>query len=128
MSKREDSEFNENELGLFLMENRGSIPLRTVAENTGISHTYIADLEKGINRKTNNKISPSPHTLKSLSTFYGCDYYKLMELAGHINLKDFNYKESVEDITVSASKYLTETELNIFLLLMRKIKEADTKE
>jgi len=74
----------ENELGNLLRELRGKTPLREVAAKTGLSHTYIRDLELGINRSTKAPIKPSPDTLKRLSEAYNYPYKQLMKLAGYI--------------------------------------------
>lgn len=59
--------------------------LREAAEKSGLSHTYIRDLELGVNRKTKTPINPSPETLKRLASAYNYDYNELMKKAGYID-------------------------------------------
>lgn len=88
----------QNSLGLFLRELRGKMPLREVALKSGLSHTYIRDLELGINRKTKTPINPTPETLKRLSEAYNYSYDTLMEKAGYV---DENNSLSVLDTFIS---------------------------
>lgn len=62
--------------------------LRDVAEMSGLGHTYIRDVELGINRKTGKKITPSSETIKKFADAYGLDYYDLLDKAGIINLAE----------------------------------------
>lgn len=73
-----------SELGDLLKDLRGNKSLRKVAEETGLSHSYISDVEKGYRRDTKTPINPSPDTLKRLSDAYRYPYKKLLEVAGYI--------------------------------------------
>jgi transcriptional regulator with XRE-family HTH domain len=77
-----------NPLGLFLEKLRGKMPLREVATKSGLSHTYIRDLELGINRKTKAPINPTPETLKRLAEAYNYSYEDLMIMAGYIEKQE----------------------------------------
>lgn len=79
--------------GLFLEKLRGKTSLREVANKSGLSHTYIRDLELGVNRKTKAPINPTPETLKRLSEAYNYPYEDLMIMAGYI-------EKAEEDIEV----------------------------
>jgi len=70
--------------GKFLENLRGKMSLREVAHKSGLSHAYIRDLELERNRSTNEKIKPSPDTLKKLSDAYNFSYTELMEKAGYL--------------------------------------------
>ncbi|ALS20955.1 MULTISPECIES: helix-turn-helix domain-containing protein [Paenibacillus] len=72
------------DFGKFLEGLRGSMSLREAAKKSGLSHAYIRDLELERNRSTNDKITPSPDTLKKLSAAYGYSYTELMIKAGHL--------------------------------------------
>lgn len=72
-----------NDLGKYLRHLRGNRSLRDVAERTGISHTYIRDIENGYRRGTNKPIKPSPETLKKLAETYNASYVELMVMAGY---------------------------------------------
>ena len=60
------------------------LSLREASELSGLSHTYISDVEKGIRRGSNKPVTPSPETLKKLSGAYNIDYYDLLRRAGII--------------------------------------------
>jgi transcriptional regulator with XRE-family HTH domain len=62
--------------------------LRDVAHKSGLSHAYIRDLELERNRSTNDKIKPSPNTLKKLSDAYNFSYTELMFKAGYLDDND----------------------------------------
>ncbi|BFT70463.1 helix-turn-helix domain-containing protein [Paenibacillus sp. P36] len=70
--------------GKFLESLRGKMSLREAANKSGLSHAYIRDLELERNRSTNEKINPSPVTLKKLSDAYNIPYTDLMEKAGYL--------------------------------------------
>lgn len=70
-----------NEFGDHLTFLRGKRSLREVAEKTGLSHTYIRDLELGHNRSTKKKLLPSEETLKKLADYYEQPYDYLYKLA-----------------------------------------------
>lgn len=70
--------------GKFLESLRGKMSLREAASKSGLSHAYIRDLELERNRSTNEKIKPSPVTLKKLSDAYKFSYTELMEKAGYL--------------------------------------------
>jgi transcriptional regulator with XRE-family HTH domain len=71
--------------GKFLEQLRGKMSLRDVAYKSGLSHAYIRDLELERNRSTNDKIKPSPDTLKKLSDAYNFSYTELMFKAGYLD-------------------------------------------
>jgi len=70
--------------GLFLEKLRGKRSLREVAQSSGLSHAYIRDLELERNRSTNDKIQPSPATLKKLAAAYNYSYTELLVRAGYL--------------------------------------------
>lgn len=74
-----------NELGSLIKKLRGKRPLREVAEQAGISHTYLSDLEKGVRRGSKTPVRPSPVTLMGLSKALSCPYESLMKSAGYLN-------------------------------------------
>lgn len=71
--------------GKFLEHLRGKMSLREAAYKSGLSHAYIRDLELERNRSTNDKIKPSPDTLKKLSEAYNFSYTDLMVKAGYLD-------------------------------------------
>ncbi|MNV90313.1 hypothetical protein D3C71_1846870 [compost metagenome] len=52
---------------------------------SGLSHSYIDSLEKGVHPKTKTPIKPSPDSLKSLASAYDYDYQTLMRTAGYLD-------------------------------------------
>ncbi|MGP4079174.1 helix-turn-helix domain-containing protein [Pseudalkalibacillus sp. R45] len=112
-------------LGELLKELRGSRPLREVSKRTGLSHTYISDLEKGYKHGTKVPINPSPDTLKRLANAYNYSYRKLLERAGYIDEGDTEVNSgcvNFENLTEEEKDYL-KLQLEIF----RKMKEKDGK-
>lgn len=84
-----------NELGEFLEKLRGKMSLRKAAEKSGLSHTYIRDLELGVNRVTKTPIRPTPETLDRLSTAYNYPYEELMKIAGYTKTINDQAKNAV---------------------------------
>lgn len=103
------------DLGKFLEKLRGKMSLREASKKSGLSHSYIRDLELGNNRKTNAPIKPSLYTLKSLAAAYGYPYHKLLKETG---LLDDNLNSEVNE---ELEKYVTKDEL-------AKILESYSKE
>ncbi|MNW46574.1 Helix-turn-helix domain protein [compost metagenome] len=77
-----------NELGEFLKQLRGKRSLRDIADLTKLSHTYIADIEKGFRRGTKTPLKPSPETLRKLANALDAPYKELMIMAGYWNKDD----------------------------------------
>jgi transcriptional regulator with XRE-family HTH domain len=84
------------EFGKFLESLRGTMSLREAAKKSGLSHAYIRDLELEKNRSTNEKITPSPDTLKKLSAAYHYPYTELMIKAGHLMERDISSVQSTD--------------------------------
>jgi SOS-response transcriptional repressor LexA len=78
----------EKNIGELLEKLRGKSSLREIASKTGLSHSYIRDLELGKNRSTNSISKPSPLTLKKLSEVYNYPYEDLMQKSGYIDKKN----------------------------------------
>jgi repressor LexA len=89
-----------SELGRYLesVRKEKKISLREAAEKSGVSYSYIRDIELGINRKTKKEVSPSAQVLKKISDVYDINYYDVLEKAGIIDensdtlLKETNEK------------------------------------
>lgn len=86
-----------NELGNLLrsLREEKSISLRESAYRTGLSHTYISDIEKGVRRGTKTPLNPSPDTLKRLADAYDYPYHRLLQAAGYLDDLDENFDESL---------------------------------
>lgn len=74
---------NIHELLLKIRESKG-FSLREAAKRSGLSHSYIDIMEKGIHPKSKSPILPSPESLKAIAKAYNYDYEELMIAAGHI--------------------------------------------
>jgi len=74
-------------LGKYLEQLRieRKLTLREASDLSGLSYTYIRDVELGINRKTKKELTPSPETLKKLAEAYKVDYYLMLEKAGIVD-------------------------------------------
>ncbi|MFD1423398.1 helix-turn-helix domain-containing protein [Laceyella tengchongensis] len=117
-----------NELGELLKELRGKQSLRDIAEKTGLSHTYIRDVENGVRRASNTPIKPSPTALKKFSQVYDYPYEELMKKAGYLE-EDFD-TETLEERMVRdpklrmifrAAETLTEKEKDLLRNLMEQV-------
>jgi transcriptional regulator with XRE-family HTH domain len=69
------------ELGEFLRELRGKKSLRDVSKITGLSHTYIRDVENGKSRQ-NIAFKPKAETLYKLAKAYNYNFIDLMKISG----------------------------------------------
>lgn len=72
-----------NELGKLLKAARGDRTLREMAETTGVSHTYLGLLEKGVDPRNGKKIEPSVEILRKVSESYQVPFGTLMIAAGY---------------------------------------------
>ncbi len=74
----------------FLKKKRNllKLSLRNAADKIGISHSYLSNLEKGIDPRTGSPIKPTPETLKLIADAYELDYDSLMKLAGYLTDKE----------------------------------------
>lgn len=90
-----------NELGEFLEKLRGKRSLREVAEKSGLSHTYIRDLELGVNRVSKTPIRPTPETISKLAEAYNYSYEELMAMAGYMEriINDQTKNDAMEKYT-----------------------------
>lgn len=85
-----------SELAKLLVKLRGKESLRDVAERANISHSYLSNLEKGIDPRTKKPLYPSPDTLKQLANAYEYPYEKLLIAAGYIEDKPIELTEVLE--------------------------------
>ncbi|MFJ6210554.1 helix-turn-helix domain-containing protein [Lysinibacillus sp. NPDC092081] len=112
---------NENELGDLLIKLRGNHSLREIGELTGLSHTYISDVEKGYRRGSKKQLKPSPDTLKRLASAYNYPYEELMKIAGYLETETTTDYIS-EDKSTNGSQ-LTEKDERDIGKRMAKIKK-----
>ena len=74
----EDTGYHELEIGPLLKRLRGNTSLREVRRLTGISNSYLSEIEKGERR-------PGTNLLKRLAALYSVDVHVLMERAGYLD-------------------------------------------
>jgi HTH-type transcriptional regulator, competence development regulator len=72
------------ELGNLLRRLRDHESLRDISSRSGISHTYLGIIEKGIDQRSGNPVKPTPETLKILAKAYNYPYEELMRKAGYL--------------------------------------------
>jgi transcriptional regulator with XRE-family HTH domain len=102
-----------NELSKLLIKLRGDESGRKAAKRAGISHNYLAILEKGFDPQTKAPINPSPETLMNLSSAYDYPYEELMKVAGYLKGSTEETKESsIEEtkLDVKTKKLLSNVE------------------
>lgn len=85
-----------NNFGNYLKELRGNRSLREMERLTGLSHTYLSTLEKGMDPRSKKGRKPTPEILKKLADTLSIDYFDLMEKAGYINKDDTFFEEMPE--------------------------------
>ena len=68
----------QEEIGPLLRRLRGGTGLREVGRRTGISNSYLSQIEHGDRR-------PGPSVLKRLATLYGVDLQDLLKRAGYLD-------------------------------------------
>jgi len=73
-------------LGKILKDKRKELKLslRKASELIGISNTYLGNLERGFDPRTNAPNKPTPETLKLISEAYNIDYNELMIASGYV--------------------------------------------
>lgn len=109
-----------SELGLYLEKLRGKMSLREAAKRSGLSHTYIRDLEMGINRGTKTAIKPSTESLKTLADTYNKPLEIILEKAGYIEEVDMTIPNELKTIIERFNK-LEEDDRDFLLSKINKI-------
>lgn len=89
----EGTDYHEEELGPMLRRLRGGMSLREIQRLTGISNSYLSQIEKGERR-------PGPRVLRRLAALYGVGVQPLLQKAGFLEAEgeepDFNEATEVE--------------------------------
>ena len=79
MERPDDS--RDEEIGPLLRRLRGETSLRDVGRLTGISNSYLSQIERGDRR-------PGPNVLKRLGSLYGVEVQDLLKRAGFLEDPD----------------------------------------
>lgn len=123
-----------NEFGNFLRELRGKRSLREMERLTGLSHTYLSSLEKGVDPRSGKERKPTPEALKQISdAFPEVSYMSLLAKAGYVNtfgrtLKKFRENEGWTIKKLSMETLNTEYGTPIFISEKRLIDlESESK-
>ncbi len=77
-SVNEDADLTNEPIGAMLKRLRGSHSLRDVQRYTGISGSYLSQIERGDRR-------PGPSVLKRLSSLYDVPVHPLLKKAGYLD-------------------------------------------
>ena len=89
----EDKDYRDEELGPMLRRLRGGTSLREIQRLTGISNSYLSQIEKGERR-------PGPRVLRRLAALYGVGVQPLLLKAGFLESEgeepDFDEATDVE--------------------------------
>ena len=88
MDDRQEIEGDE-EIGLLLRRLRGDLSLRDVTRRTGVSSSYLSQIERGDRMPGSNMIG-------KLAAVYNVDPYELMKRAGRAGQPDPNSNEVLE--------------------------------
>ena len=88
---------NITQIGQLLKTLRGKRSLREIERSSGVSHTYISSIEKGVDPRSGNEIIPTPDTLKKLSRAYNYSYGELMDIAGYLEGVSEDKKKRLKD-------------------------------
>lgn len=114
-----------NDFGKYLKELRGNRSLREMERITGLSHTYLSTLEKGMDPRSGKERKPTPETLKKLSETLEVSYIQLMKRAGYVvNIQESGLMEATEKIILSATSAMEiEKEIHLLNENLDKLKE-----
>jgi len=115
-------------LGKLLIALRGDEPLREAAKRIGISHTYLAVLEDGIDKRSGKPLQPTEETLQKLSRGYNYSLSKLKEIAGYpaLQVDLIDLLENKETQITAGGRPLTPEE-RVKILLAINMTEDDTE-
>lgn len=111
----------EEQLNNILRQLRGKMSLREAAELSGLSHSYIRDLELGFNRSTKSPVKPSPDTLMKLATAYNFSYWNLLQMSGYLEMTE----EQLMDYEV---RRIDELQTNTLKDVLEKIMSFDDEQ
>ena len=95
-----------NDFGNYLRKLRGKRTLREMEQLTGLSHSYLHTLEKGIDPRSKKERKPTPEVLQKLASTLSIDYYELLEKAGYVNKNDFFIQETSEGVKLHTGNEL----------------------
>lgn len=71
-------------IGEYLRMVRGKMSLREAATKSGLSHSFIHNLERGTHPINGRRLKPRPESLQKLAQAYNHPYNDLMQKAGFL--------------------------------------------
>jgi transcriptional regulator with XRE-family HTH domain len=79
-----------NQLGNFIEQKRKELglSLRSFADMCNISHSYLDNLEKGVDVRSGKPVSPTIETLQKLASGLNLSLIDLLKAGGYINSSD----------------------------------------
>lgn len=79
-----------NQLGNFIEQKRKErgLSLRNFADMCNISHSYLDNLEKGVDVRSGKPVSPTIETLQKLASGLNLFLIELLKAGGYINSSD----------------------------------------
>ena len=80
------------------------LSLRNASRLIGISHTYLNNLEKGVDRRTGIKNKPTPETLQLIATAYDLDYNYLLQSCGYIEETSLELPTHLQELLATCRK------------------------
>jgi transcriptional regulator with XRE-family HTH domain len=104
-----DKARKQTKLGKKLQELRtkNNLSLRDAHHLTGISHSYIRNIENGFDPRSGRPIYPSPDTLKKFAQAYGASYDELLKLAGYASIEQIK-KDDEEEVKKERNRLFRE--------------------
>ncbi|MGM9539151.1 helix-turn-helix domain-containing protein [Anaerovibrio sp.] len=90
------------------------LSLRAAAKIIGISYTYLAILEKGIDKRTGIINKPTPETLQMIASAYHLDYNYLLSLWGYIESVKLELPAHLQEL-IEECKHFSEDDVNTLI-------------
>ena len=87
----DENDYGDLEIGPLLKRLRGQTSLREVQRLTGISSSYLSQIEK-------EKVRPGTDVLKRLANLYGVPFRHLMQRAGHLEDEEEPKGDEAEEV------------------------------
>ncbi len=101
-------------LGRFMKDYRDGygLSLRDFAVLSGLSHTYIEKLEKGINLRSGKPVIPTVATLQAIAKATGKTLLEILQVSGYVSdISDLKQSADIQEISCTLTQ---EPELKAF--------------
>ncbi|KKB33792.1 helix-turn-helix domain-containing protein [Bacillus thermotolerans] len=97
--------------GLYLRNLRGKRSLRELSKATGLSHTYLSTLEKGVDPRTNKPRKPTIDTINKLAAALDVDRFEMLEKAGLLDEETISILNRAKEIRKMKMRVATREEV-----------------